>query len=101
LSKPVGDFKFGWKDRRSEVRQRATSSEWAAYYKRMSEIRRRFGDPFQQVVERSHRRGRYLRIVGIALSVVIGSVLVVGVLWLFNNPALRGLLSDAVARPPD
>jgi hypothetical protein len=84
------------------VRQRATSSEWVAYYERASEIRRRVGDPFQRIIEQSHRRGRYVRIVVIGLAVAAGSLLVVGGLWLLNNPGWHGvLLSDTVARSTD
>lgn len=78
------------------MRQRATSSEWAAYYERASETRRLFGDPFQRIVERSHRRGRYLRIAVAAFAITIVAALVVGALSLFTNVNWQTVLADGV-----
>jgi hypothetical protein len=76
------------------VRERATSSEWVAYYQRAEEFRAVIGDPFQRLVERGHRRGRYSRIALMALAILVAAVVVVGALWLFDNVSWRDLLSD-------
>lgn len=75
------------------MRQRATSSEWVAYYERARETRRLIGDPFQRIVERSHRRERYRRVAVTAFAIAAGAALVICALWLFNNVSWQDVLS--------
>jgi hypothetical protein len=71
------------------------------YYERASETRRLIGDPFQRIVERSHRRGRYLRVGVATFAIAVAASLVVSALWLFNNVSWQDVFSDGMAHSAD
>ena len=85
---------IGWR----EVRERATSVEWLAYYERADAVRRRLGDPFKRFVQRGWRRRRLFRLGLAVFGVAAGAGMVVAALWLFNGVDWASLTDGSSAQ---